>query len=70
MVHKLLSKKIKPEEQKELLDRSPRSEKKVLNVHLGTPSRLLKLVELQALNLLKRDKFKLLIIDMSKNVKQ
>ena len=65
-VQKLFAKHIKPEEQKEMLStKHPHAkERKVLNLYLGTPNRLLKLLSMGAYDPGKiSDRFRHLVID-------
>ena len=65
-IFKLFAKHIKPEEQKETLSQKhPNAKvKRVLNVYVGTPNRLLKLLSMQAFDLGElSDRFRHMIID-------
>ena len=65
-VHKLFAKHIKPEEQAEQLGKKhPNAKaKRVLNVYVGTPNRLLKLHTMNAYDLgIQSDRFRYLLID-------
>jgi hypothetical protein len=65
-IFKLFAKHIKPEEQKETLSQKhPNAKvKRVLNVYVGTPNRLLKLLSMEAFDLGElSDRFRHMIID-------
>ena len=70
-VHKLFAKHIKIKEQAEhLAQKSPNAKvKRCLNIYLSTPGRMSKLVEVGACELAKGDRFRHMVIDMSKNKK-
>jgi len=70
-VHKLFARHIKPHEQADalLLKHPNAKERRVLNVYVGTPGRLAKLAEMQAIKLDKSDRFRLIIADGSPDKK-
>ena len=71
-VSKLFAKHIKPEEQAALLAKKhPNAkQKRVLNIYVGTPNRLLKLESMEAFDIGKKsDRFRYLVIDCRMNKK-
>jgi len=71
-VTKLFAKHIKPEEQAALLGKKhPNAkQKRVLNIYVGTPNRLLKLESMEAFDIGKKsDRYRYMIIDCRLNKK-
>ena len=67
-MHKLFARHIKPIEQAEKLSKKNPENTYVLNVYVCTPGRIAKLVEMDACDL-KTDRYRYLIVDMSRNKK-